>query len=58
MAKKKRSIVKKILLIIAAVILVLIAADVIITEVYAHKIPHHFASAEEGRELLLANTEY
>ena len=27
-------------------------------EIYAAKIPHWFASAEEGRERLLANTEY
>lgn len=55
-AKKKLS--KKILLIIGAAILVLAAADICITEIYAHKIPHHFASAKEGRELMLSNTEY
>ena len=49
---------KRIFLIIAVAITMLIVAYVIITEAYAHKLPHHFASAKEGRELLLANTDY
>lgn len=56
--KKKKGIVKKIFLIILAVLLVWLAADIIVTEIYARKIPHRFASAEEGRELMLSNTEY
>lgn len=56
--KKKKGIVKKTLLVIVAVILVWGAADITITEIYSRKIPHRFASAEEGRELMLSNTEY
>ena len=58
MKKSRKPIVKKILLIIAVVILLLIAADILKTEMYAHQLPHRYASAEEGRELLLANTDY
>ena len=56
--KKKKGIVKKVFLIIAAILLVWLLTDIIVTEVYAGKIPHHYASAKEGRELLLSNTEY
>lgn len=56
--KKKKHIFRKILLILAIVIVAGIAVDVCITEITARKIPHHFASAKEGRERLLANTEY
>ena len=56
--KKKKGIVKKIFLIIAAILLVWLLTDIIVTEVYAGKIPHHYASAKEGRELMLSNTEY
>ena len=56
--KKKKGIVKKVFLIIAAILLVWLLTDIIVTEVYAGKIPHHYASAKEGRELMLSNTEY
>ena len=56
--KKKKGIVKKIFLIIAAILLVWLTTDIIITEISASKIPHRFASAKEGRELMLSNTEY
>ena len=56
--KKNKGIVKKILLGIVAAIMVFLIMDICITEVYSHKIPHHYASAEEGRELMLSNTEY
>ena len=56
--KKKRRGVKKILLIAVIVLLALIAVDIGVTEINAHKIPHRFASAQEGMELLLANTAY
>lgn len=55
---KKKKNVKKIILIVAIVILSLVAIDFCITEIYAHKIPHHYASAEEGRELLLSHKDY
>ena len=56
--KKKNGIVKKIFLVIAALLLVWFTTDLIVTEIYASKIPHHFASAKEGKELMLSNTEY
>ena len=56
--KKKSGIVKKIFLVIAALLLVWFTTDLIVTEIYASKIPHHFASAKEGKELMLSNTEY
>lgn len=56
--RKKKGIVKKVFLIIAAILLVWLLTDIIVTEVYAGKIPHHYASAKEGRELMLSNTEY
>ena len=51
-------IIKRIILIAAAVIVILIAGDIFLTEINAKKIPHRFASAEEGRELLLSSTGY
>lgn len=49
---------KKILLIAAVAVLILVVFDLCVTLIYAQKIQHRYASAEEGRELLLANTEY
>lgn len=56
--KKKHSVVKKFVLIILGAILFLVAVDVCVTEIYARRIPHHYASAEEGKDLLLAQTDY
>lgn len=56
--KKKHSTVKKVFLIILGAILVLLAVDICITEIDARRIPHHYASAEEGKNLLLAQTDY
>lgn len=55
---KEKNKFKRVLLIAFIIILLLLAFDVVSTCIKARKIPHHFASAEEGRELLLANTEY
>ena len=55
--KRKRSI-KKALLILLAVILLLAVYDIIMTKIYAQNIPYRFASAEDGRTLMLANTDY
>ncbi len=57
-SKEKKTPVKKILLIIAIAVLVLIALIILIPTINARRIPHHFASAKEGRELFLAKTEY
>ena len=40
---------KRILLIVLAVILVCAIADICVTETGARRIPHRFASAEEGK---------
>ena len=56
--RKKKGIVKKVFLIIAAILLVWLITDIVITEIYACRIPHRYASAKEGRELMLSNTEY
>ena len=56
--RTRKNIIKRIILIAAAAIVVLIACDICMTEINAKKIPHRFASAEEGRELLLSSTEY
>jgi hypothetical protein len=56
--KNKKGVGKRILLIVLAVILVCAIADICVTETGARRIPHRFASAEEGKELLLANSEY
>ncbi len=55
--KKKRNI-KRALKIIAIALAVLIAADLCMTAVFTQKIPHRYASAEEGKELLLSNADY
>ena len=56
--KRSKGIRKRILLIIAIAFLILMVCDICITKIYTQKIPHRYAQAEEGRELLLANTEY
>ena len=56
--KSKKRIVKKVIFGILIAIAVFIAVNIIVTEVYASKIPHHFASAKEGRELILSNEFY
>ncbi len=53
-----KKFLKKILLIVAVAILVFAVFDICITRIYIQKIPHRYASAEYGQELLLANTEY
>ena len=45
-------------MVVAVAILVLAVCDICITLIYTQKISHCYASAEEGRELLLANSEY
>ena len=55
---KRKNSVKKVLLILLAVILLLAVSDIIMTKIYAQNIPHRFANAEDGRALMLANTDY
>ena len=49
--KKKNPIVKKVFLGILIAILAFILVRICVTEIYAHKIPHRFASAEEGKTI-------
>ena len=56
--KPQKHIFGKILLVIAGALLLWLISDICVTEIYATKVPHRFASAEEGRALLLANTDY
>lgn len=56
--KRKTGKLKRIILSVLIFILIVIAFDICIAEINAQKIPHKFASVDEGRELLLANTEY
>ncbi len=48
----------RILLIVAAALLLFAAVSICITEISAKKIPHRYASAEEGRERMLSHTAY
>ena len=56
--KTGKHIFRKIILAAIGVLLLWLLCDIGITEIYATRIPHRFASAEEGRERLLSNTEY
>lgn len=56
--QKKTGKFKKILLALLIAIPVLFGISICINKINSKNLPHRFASAEEGRELLLANTEY
>jgi len=56
-SNKKKNL-KKIFRIISVIIAVFVAVDICITVIFSQKIPHRYASAEEGKELMLSNTEY
>ncbi|MCR4651099.1 MAG: hypothetical protein K5662_05035 [Lachnospiraceae bacterium] len=56
--KKKKGVLKRILLIIAIAFLIWMVCDICVTLIFTQKIPHRYVQAEEGREFLLANTEY
>ena len=49
---------KKIILSVLIAVLIFAVFDICVTEIRAKKIPHGYASIEEGRALLLVNTEY
>lgn len=53
--KKNR---KKVLLIVLGIIGIYGTINLLITLIFAWQIPHRFASVEEGREIMLANTAY
>ena len=56
--KTKKHLFGRILLAVIGVLLLWLISDICITAIYAARLPHRFASAEEGRARLLANTEY
>ncbi len=56
--RKRKHIFGKILLVLIGILLVWLIADICVTEISAAAIPHRFASAEEGRQRLLSNTDY
>lgn len=56
--ESKRQSRKKVLKVILGIIVVYGMINLLITLIFAGSIPHRFASAEEGRELMLSNTEY
>ena len=53
--KKKR---RKALLIILGLIMIWGMVNLCITLIFSGLIPHRYASAQEGREIMLSNTEY
>ena len=53
--KQKR---RRALLIILGLIVAWGMINLFITLIFSHMIPHRFASAQEGREIMLSNTEY
>lgn len=56
--KKKKGILKKAIFIVLGIIVIYATANLFITLIFSRQIPHRFASAEEGRTLMLSNTEY
>lgn len=56
--KRKTGKGKKVFLILFILLLIFGLFDICRTEINAKKIPHSFASVNNGRELLLSNTEY
>ncbi|MBQ0168087.1 MAG: hypothetical protein KBT02_13355 [Treponema sp.] len=48
----------KAVLVILCILVIWGAVDLCVSEIIAGKIPHRFASVDEGAELLLANTDY
>ncbi len=55
---KQKTVSKKILIFAPAVIIIMIVCSICINHFTAAKIPHRFATAEEGRKLMLGNTDY
>lgn len=56
--KKRKKIVWKVILAVLAAALLFVIIKAGLDVIFASRIPHHFASAQEGREQLLSNTEY
>ena len=56
--ERKKGLSKRIILIVLGVLLIIGVFYIFLVKTESNKIPHRYASAEEGRELLLKNTEY
>ena len=56
--KQKKGKVKRILLIILSLLVLTSAVYLGMIKIISGKIPHHFASAKEGKERLLAQKDY
>ena len=56
--ERKTGKFKRIFLPVVILLVIWVILDICITEINTKKIPHSYASVDEGRKLLLANTEY
>jgi hypothetical protein len=56
--KNRKNIVKRFFRIAVIIIVALLAVNICLTLLFTQKIPHRYASAQEGKELMLSNTEY
>ena len=56
--KNKKKIIKILFRIIVILIVALLAVNICMTVFFTQKIPHRYASAQEGKELMLSNTDY
>ena len=53
-AKKKKSIIIRILLVLAIAVMSWLAINICITLIFTQRIPHRYASIEEGKNLVLS----
>ena len=56
--KRKKRISKRILLLVLGGLLIITVFYIFLVKAESNKLPHQYASQEEGRELMLGNTEY
>ena len=56
--KNRKNIIKRFFRIAVIIIVALLAVNICLTLLFTQKIPHRYASAQEGKELMLSNTEY
>ena len=56
--KNRKKIIKRFFRIAVIIIVAWLAVNICLTLLFTQKIPHRYASAQEGKELMLSNTEY
>lgn len=56
--KRKKGLSKRIILIVLGVLLSIGVFYIFLVKAESNKLPHHYASKEEGQELLLSNSDY